>query len=163
MGRTDRTLDPDDDYHIEISPRTDTPQDAVPRLEDAIRLTLRQHRRVRCRISLAIVDDARMAELHQQYLGKSGPTDCLSFDLRDEPDSDVVEGEIVVSLDTARREAGARNVSEQAELVLYAVHALLHLLGYEDAEPQSADRMHRMENQLLTELGYGPVFGAQPI
>ncbi len=155
-------MDPDDDYHIEISPRTDTSEDAVPRLEDAIRLTLRQHRRVRCRISLAIVDDARMAELHQQYLGKSGPTDCLSFDLRDEPDSDVVEGEIVVSLDTARREAGERNVSELAELVLYAVHALLHLLGYEDAEPQSADRMHRMENQLLTELGYGPVFGAQP-
>ena len=162
MGRTDRTLDSDDDYHIEISPRKNSHEDAVPRLEDAIRLTLRHHQRARCQISLAIVDDAQMAELHQQYLGKRGPTDCLSFDLRDDPDSDVVEGEIVVSSDTARREAGARNVSELAELVLYAVHALLHLLGYEDADPQSADRMHRMENQLLTELGYGPVFGAQP-
>ncbi|UCG33562.1 MAG: rRNA maturation RNase YbeY, partial [Phycisphaerales bacterium] len=90
---------------------------------------MRQHRVSACRLSLAVVDDARIAALNADYRGHTGPTDCLAFDLSDDHQTDDVEGEIVVSWETARREAAARKLSFQAELTLYVIHGLLHLLG----------------------------------
>jgi len=80
---------------------------------------------------VALVDDATMAELHQRFLGQSGPTDVLSFP----------HGEIVVSADTARREAIARGIPPLHELVLYVVHGALHLAGFDDKKPKQAARM----------------------
>ncbi len=70
-----------------------------------------------------------------------------------------VEGEIIVSADTAAREARARGHSFEAELALYAVHGTLHLLGYDDNDQEAADRMHVMEDDILTKLGVGTVYG----
>ena len=66
----------------------------------------------------------------------------------------------MVSVETARREAGQRGHAAGAEVLLYCVHGVLHLLGYDDTDPQQAQRMHAAENELLTELGIGPVYGA---
>ncbi len=69
-----------------------------------------------------------------------------------------VEGEIVVSADTAAREARGRGHSFEAELALYAVHGTLHLLGYDDDNEQAAARMHELEDEILGAIGVGAVY-----
>jgi probable rRNA maturation factor len=152
----------DEDYHIAIRVEPNTaPLDAEP-LRDAVCAALRLHHVTACQLSLVVVDDARIAALNTKYLGRADPTDCLAFDLRDVSLTDAVEGEIVVSWETARREAAARELNLQAELTLYVIHGLLHLLGYDDRDAQQAARMHRTEDRILTSLGLGPVYGEEP-
>jgi probable rRNA maturation factor len=103
-------------------------------------------------VVVALVDDATMARLHKQFLGKPGPTDVLSFP----------HGEIVVSADTARREAEAREIPPLSELVLYVVHGALHLKGYDDKRPKDKARMRAAERRVLNRLGHGDVFAARP-
>lgn len=98
-----------------------------------------------------------MALLNERHLGHHGSTDVLTFDLGD--GGADIEGEIVISLDMARREAKRRGHSAQAEVALYAVHGVLHLLGYDDHDPRHAARMHRMEDEILQACGMGKVFG----
>ena len=103
------------------------------------------------KVVVALVDDRTMAELHERYLGKSGPTDVLSFP----------HGEIVVSADTAAREAKARGIPPLHELVLYVVHGALHLAGHDDRKPKTQKLMRAAERKVLGELGYGDVFGTE--
>ena len=79
-----------------------------------------------------------MAELHERYAGVPGPTDVLAFPLADDP---VLLGEVLVSAETARREAAARGHPAYDELLLYAVHGVLHLVGHDDHEPADRRRM----------------------
>jgi probable rRNA maturation factor len=111
-----------------------------------------------CRLNLAVVDDARMSELHSRYLRIDGTTDVLTFDLRDEPDGPV-EGDIVICMDEARRQAKERGHDTRLELLLYAVHGLLHLMGEDDHAPADYEKMHRREDELLMRAGLGAVFG----
>jgi len=101
------------------------------------------------KVVIALVDDEKMAELHKRFLDKDGPTDVLSFP----------HGEIVVSADTALREAQARNIPPVQELVLYVVHGALHLAGYDDRTPKKRALMRAAERRVLKEMGYGDVFG----
>ncbi|MCG3138003.1 MAG: Endoribonuclease YbeY [Phycisphaerae bacterium] len=112
------------------------------------------------RLSIALVSDRRIARLHQTYQQIAGPTDVLTFDLRDTELENhwPIDGEIVISLDTARREARQRGHSLADEVALYAVHGLLHLLGERDDTPARAKRMHRREDELLQSSGLKPVF-----
>ncbi len=103
------------------------------------------------KVVVALIDDETMAGLHERFLGKKGPTDVLSFP----------HGEIVVSADTARREAEARGIKPIDELVLYVVHGALHLDGYDDRTPKQREEMRRAERRVLTKLGLGDVFGAE--
>lgn len=123
----------------------------------AVAAALRGHRRRRACVRIALVDDATIAGLNEQHLGHAGPTDVITFDLRDVPDGPI-DGEIVISLDTARREAQARGHALSAELALYAVHGTLHLLGYDDHNARDAARMHEREDEILSGLGTGPVY-----
>lgn len=109
-------------------------------------------------LSVAIVDDTQMARLHRRYLNLPGTTDALSFDLRDEQAGAEVQGELVLCFDEAVRQARRRGHEARLELLLYAVHGLLHLLGYDDRDPRAAAAMHRREDELLTVVGVGPVF-----
>lgn len=108
-------------------------------------------------VSLVVVDDAAMSELHGQYKGDASTTDVLTFDLREEGD-DPIEGDIVLCADEASRQASARGHDTRTELLLYAVHGLLHLMGYDDHRPADYRRMHRKEDDLLKAAGYGAVF-----
>src|ERR1700761_166860 len=76
-------------------------------------------------ISLVLCDDAFIQNLNRDHRGKDKPTDVLSFP----QDDDVVLGDIVISLDTAKRQAKAAGWSHMDEVVLLAVHGTLHLLG----------------------------------
>ncbi|MFQ6048997.1 MAG: rRNA maturation RNase YbeY [Phycisphaerae bacterium] len=113
------------------------------------------------RLSIAVVDDAQMARLNRRHLGRAGATDVLAFDLSDGRScGGEIDGEVVVSAETARREARRRGGDVRAELMLYVVHGILHLSGQDDSTPRRAAAMHRREDGLLAELGYGRPFAA---
>lgn len=111
-------------------------------------------------ISVALVGDARMAELHERFMGIPGPTDVLTFELDHDARGRVTAGEIVICVPYARREARRRGHALQKELLLYALHGVLHLSGYDDRTDPEYHRMHRKEDAILTALGVGPVFRA---
>lgn len=113
---------------------------------------LRAERRADATLSVTIVSDRKIAALHRDYLGVPGPTDVISFPLEDELDlggASGVLGEVVVSADTAAREAKARGLPFERELLLYVAHGTLHLLGYDDHAPRDRARMHRRQEALL--------------
>ena len=110
-------------------------------------------------LSFVVVDDARMGELHERYAGVPGPTDVLSFPLADDP---VLLGEVVISADTARREAAARGHPAYDEVLLYAVHGVMHLVGHDDHDPADRRRMRSAERRALTALGHESVYAHRP-
>ena len=110
-------------------------------------------------LSVALVGDKRMADLHERFMRIPGPTDVLSFPLDEDRRGRVTAGEVVVCVPEAARRAAGHGVSVRQELLLYAVHGLLHLCGYDDLTPAGFRRMHRREDRILSALGVGPVFG----
>ena len=105
-------------------------------------------------LSLCYVDDAAIRELNVRYLRRDEATDVLAFPLDDDTDPDEpLLGEIVVSVETAVREAAARGIPVGAEIALYTIHGLLHLLGYDDHEPDETARMRDAERQAMEAAG----------
>jgi probable rRNA maturation factor len=102
------------------------------------------------RVSIAIVGDSVMRRLHREFMGIDSPTDVLTFPLG-APGGFL--GEVVACAGVARREALSRGSGAADELLLYVVHGLLHLLGYDDVAPRAFARMHRREAELLAEIG----------
>jgi probable rRNA maturation factor len=102
-------------------------------------------------VSVAIVDDATMHELNSRYLDHDWPTDVLSFVLED--DGDHLEGEIVVSADTAAASAAEIGWPSAAELLLYVIHGALHLVGYRDKSPAGQREMRAAEARYLRQFG----------
>jgi probable rRNA maturation factor len=92
--------------------------------------------------SLALVGNARMAELHEQFMNVPGPTDVLTFELDHDARGRVTAGEVVVCVPYALREARRRGVSPRDELLLYALHGMLHLCGYDDLTDRDFAKMH---------------------
>ncbi|HVP09912.1 MAG TPA: rRNA maturation RNase YbeY [Phycisphaerae bacterium] len=112
------------------------------------------------RLEIAIVGDAEMRRQHQRWLGRATVTDVLSFDLRDRAEPGRVEGQLIVCETVARRQAKLHDADWRGELLLYVVHGCLHLCGHDDRRAVHAAEMHAREDQLLSLLGWGPVFSA---
>jgi len=123
-------------------------------------------------LDLAIVPDAEMKALNRRYLRLANVTDVLAFDLsgpapggkageRDGRGSGLV-AQVVVCGDLAVREAHLRGHSAARELMLYVVHGLLHLMGYDDGSARGAARMHAREDELLVLFGEQPVYARGP-
>jgi probable rRNA maturation factor len=102
-------------------------------------------------LNLAVVDDAAIAALHQRYLGDPSPTDVLSFSLESAPG--YLEGEVAASAETARRAAPEYGWPAQTELLLYFLHGVLHLAGYNDRTPRQRAEMRKKERHYLEQLG----------
>ena len=104
-----------------------------------------------CEVHVLVTGDGRIRDLNREFIGNDTPTDVLSF-----PDGDLLPvgrrllGSIVVSLDTARRQAGDEGHSEIRELQELVLHATLHLLGYDHASDQG--EMNQLEIGLREEL-----------
>ena len=109
-------------------------------------------------MSLALVGDRRMSRLHEQFMGIAGPTDVLTFELEHDERGRVVGGEVAVCVPEARRQAAARGTNFGSELLLYALHGMLHLCGFDDRTDRGFRTMHRTEDELLKQIGIGPVF-----
>lgn len=102
-------------------------------------------------LSIAIVDDEQMHRLNRQYLDHDYPTDVLSFPL--ERREDWLEGEIIVSADTAACEAAEVGWDTNTEILLYVIHGTLHLIGLDDHDPDSRKEMRAAERRYLARAG----------
>lgn len=114
-------------------------------------------------LSLAVLSDEDMAAAHLHHLGEAGPTDTLSFDLCDAGSSPAaVEGEVLLGMGVAQREAQRHGHAVRLELLLYALHGLLHLMGEDDRSDAAFRAMHEKENALLEALGLPPIAETDP-
>ena len=109
-------------------------------------------------LCIKAVDEATIAELNQQWMHKEGPTDVLAFpidELRpglagEEPEEGVL-GDLVLCPAVAGRQGETAGHGTQAELELLTVHGILHLLGYDHAEPEEHREMFGLQDELLGE------------
>ena len=125
-------------------------------------------------LSVLLVDERAMTELHQRWMGEPGPTDVLAFPMdelrppqpgaREEPGTDPgLLGDVVLCPQVAAEQAEKAGHSTQDELSLLCVHGILHLLGYDHAEPDEHAIMFGMQEQLLTSWrGSGPGSAGPP-
>jgi probable rRNA maturation factor len=97
-------------------------------------------------LGIVLVDDATIAKLNEQYHATSGPTDVLSFDYGEG------QGELIISVECAVRQARHFHTTPARELVLYVVHGILHLHGYDDRTPNAKRRMRAAERRLISRL-----------
>ena len=136
---------------IEVNDQQSILEVDTSRLERAVTCVLTGEGVSSASISLAVVDDEVMRKLNRRHLQHDYATDVLSFLLEDEEDG--VEGEVIVSAETAVRQAPHYGWDPASELLLYVVHGVLHLLGYDDHEPHAVELMRRKEDVYLAELG----------
>ena len=99
-----------------------------------------------------------MAHLHKKFLNEPGPTDVLTFELDHNARNQITSGEIIICHTVAQKQARKLNHSVAHELLLYALHGLLHLSGFDDRTPSTFKIMHAREDEILTHLGIGPLF-----
>ena len=142
---------------------------AVPKvwLRKVVTGTLTAEQVESAEISIALVDDAEIHEINRDFLGHDYPTDVISFLL----DSDgptgkqvprgagrTIGGEIVLSTETAIREAQRFGWTAREECGLYVVHGLLHLCGYDDLLPGEKRIMRRREQDVLALFNLSPPY-----
>jgi probable rRNA maturation factor len=93
-------------------------------------------------VEVVFVSDKRIAAIHQQFMNDAAPTDVITFQ----------HGEIVISVETAKRQAREFGTSVDDELRLYLVHGLLHLLGFDDKTAAAAREMKRVQEKLVAKV-----------
>jgi probable rRNA maturation factor len=110
-------------------------------------------------LSILLVDDDEMTHLNLEYLARDDPTNVLAFPMREGEDTHLhpdLLGDVIISTETAGREAHHRGVPLQEEMALLLAHGILHLLGYDHAEdPDEAATMEAKEQEILSRLGFG--------
>ena len=130
-----------------------------PPLVNAVREILVDHDFQSGEVSIAIVDDPRIRELNREYLDHDYETDVLSFVLDLDSESGFIEGQLIVSNDTADQSAAELGIPRQNELLLYVIHGALHLVGYRDKTPEEAREMRLAESEYLARLWRFPSLG----
>jgi probable rRNA maturation factor len=104
------------------------------------------------KLSVAFVGNNEIKKLNKKYFNSDDVTDVIAFPLDNY--KNTLNGEIVVSVETAVDTAVKENVDVEGEIILYVVHGLLHLLGYSDVNREDAIIMHEKESKILKALGY---------
>lgn len=104
-------------------------------------------------LNLIFTRDRRITALNEQFLGRGGPTDVISFNLDDDLDDDCLFGEVYISTDTAARNARKLRVPFGRELMRLCVHGLLHLLGYDHENEKDRTLMVSREHHFLGRVG----------
>ncbi len=116
----------------------------------------------KCELSVTLTDDQRIQVLNRDYRQKDVATDVLSFATLDAPGTTPESfpkelplplGDIVISLDTVRRQAAENAVETDAELAWVLIHGVLHLLGYDHQTTKERDLMRDLEVRSLSSLG----------
>jgi probable rRNA maturation factor len=128
-------------------------------LRQAARRLLQEAGLPRAEVSVLLTDDATIHEMNRAYRGYDKPTDVLSFAQGENPGdappppplpgTPPLLGDVVISVDTAIRQAETHGVSLEQELALLTVHGILHLLGYEDETEAGAEKMQEREREIL--------------
>ena len=128
-------------------------------LRQAARRLLQKVGKGRAEVSLLLTDDNTIHEMNRAYRGYDKPTDVLSFAQEETagdmpalpalPGQPALLGDVVISVETAVRQAQKHGVSLEQELALLTVHGILHLLGYEDETEAGALQMREREQEIL--------------
>lgn len=111
-------------------------------------------------VSLMFTDDESIHEMNREYRGIDRPTDVLSFALEEGeeeeifggPEEDLL-GDIIISVETAVRQAEEYGHSVEREMSFLALHGMLHLLGYDHMEEEERQEMRAQEKAILETLG----------
>jgi probable rRNA maturation factor len=93
-------------------------------------------------VEVSLVDDPTIADIHARFFDDPTPTDVITFQ----------HGEIILSVDTAHREAAHRQLPFADEILLYLIHGLLHLHGYHDQDPPNHQLMADLQTQILSQI-----------
>ncbi len=141
---------------IDILNETDARLDEAE-LSACARYVLREMRvHPRAELCIRLVDEATMTVLHEKWMDLPGPTDVMSFPMDElrparegEPPAEGVLGDIVLCPGVAERQAAAAGHAVAEELLLLTTHGVLHLLGYDHAEPEEEKEMFELQRQLL--------------
>ena len=109
-------------------------------------------------LSLTVVDDAAIRELNRDHRGKDKPTDVLSFPMfegGEAPQAGVERmlGDVVISVETARRQAAEYDATLQRELYRLLIHGLLHVMGHDHEEARERADMETQERRLADAIG----------
>jgi probable rRNA maturation factor len=96
-------------------------------------------------LEVVFLSDPAIKKINKKYKNRNRPTDVLSFDLG-------TCGHILISSDTALKNSKIFHTSFEKELVLYVIHGILHLFGYEDYAPLQKKRMSKKENLILEKI-----------
>ena len=108
------------------------------------------------RATVQFVRDPAMQALHTRWSNDPSTTDVLTFALN-QP-GQPVDCDVAICVDEAERRSAELGHPVRLELLLYALHALLHACGYDDRTPADHAAMHAMEDRILTQVGVGAVF-----
>jgi probable rRNA maturation factor len=106
-----------------------------------------------CEVSLTFVDIQEMEELHIKWMQEGGPTDVLSFpmDMPENKDDVVTLGDIVIAPAVAAKQAKDAGHSVEHEMYILATHGLLHILGYDHADPDEEKVMFALQERIVKE------------
>ena len=106
-----------------------------------------------CEISLTFVDPQEMEELHIKWMDEPGPTDVLSFpmDMPEKRGDIVTLGDIVIAPAVAAKQALEAGHSTEHEIYILATHGLLHILGYDHADPDEEKVMFALQEKIVKE------------
>ncbi len=148
------------DIVVQIAKNSKNIDISLPKLKKLVKTICNRFKLSKATISIAIVDDAQIRKLNKQFLNQDRPTDCLSFNLSDKKTNSAKSFELVVNGEMAVRYAKLQGHSSEAELALYITHGLLHNLGFDDSTKSQAKKMHNIEDQILQQLGFGPVYNS---
>tara|TARA_B100001769_G_scaffold267177_1_gene254239 strand:+ start:1194 stop:1646 length:453 start_codon:yes stop_codon:yes gene_type:complete len=107
-------------------------------------------------LNLIFVDSQNIQQLNKTYLGKNEPTDVLAFPIDSFDvsitDTPLLLGDVVICPEKAMENAKAQNKTLEEEIALLVLHGVLHILGYDHAEPNEKAVMKKREKQLLSKL-----------
>ena len=116
-------------------------------------------------LSLRIVSAVESQQLNHDYRGKNTPTNVLSFPMLMDtqlPDvSDVILGDLAICAEVVEREAQQQQISSQAHWAHMVVHGMLHLQGYDHIQNNEAEKMEKLETQIMLKLGFSDPYQQQ--
>jgi probable rRNA maturation factor len=107
-------------------------------------------------LTLVLTDESAIRKLNHQFRGQNAPTDVLAFADGDlDPDTGkVYYGDVIIALPVARNQALTSGQTLEAELTMLTIHGVLHLLGYDDSEPDKRAKMWGVKRTIVEKLGY---------
>jgi probable rRNA maturation factor len=130
-----------------------------PRIVKAARIAA-DEKWTRGELSVVVVSGEEMCSLNLRHTGRVGQTDVLAFCLEDPDMPDDAVGEVIVNASLAAEEAERRGIDALDELMLYVVHGVLHMAGYDDQSTGDRRRMYAREKQVLGSLGIADIRNA---
>ena len=125
-------------------------------VHEAVLATANAHHIEDYEVSVLLTDDRHMTELNLEYRGIDAPTDVLAFAMHEGGNSEMMNhnmlGDIVISLETAERQATTEKHSLEEEVAFLTVHGMLHLLGYDHQTQEEAAAMFNKQETILKHL-----------